>query len=63
MNKIFFIVLFLFWGNVVSSNEIELSLSDELVDIRFKADYEQGFFGRLAYMHSDADGIEADQLS
>ena len=63
MNKIFFIVLFLGWSNIVWSDEIELSLSDELVDFRFKADYGQDFFGRLAYMHSDADGIDTDQLS
>ena len=63
MHKIFFIVLFVFWSNIVSSDEIELSLSDELIDIRFKADYAQSFFGRLAYMHSDSDGIDADQLS
>ena len=34
-----------------------------MVDFRFRADYGQDFFGRLAFMHSDADGIDTDQLS
>ena len=64
MNKIFFIVLFLsFWSNIVSSDEIELSLNDELIDIRVKADYGSDFFGPLAYMRSDSDGIDTDLLS
>ena len=63
MNKIFFIVLFLCWSNVVWSDEIELSLSDELVDIRFRSDFTQDFFGRFAYMRSDSDDIDTDQLS
>ena len=64
MNKRFFIVLFLFfWSNVVSSDEIELSLSDELIDIRFKTDYGPDLFGRLAYMRSDSHDIDTDQLS
>ena len=63
MKKVFFIVSLLFWSNIVWSDEIELSLSDELVDIRFRSDYSEDFFGRLAYMRSDSDDIDTDQLS
>jgi len=45
------------------ANEISLGISDEMVDLRLTSDYEQDFFGRLAYLHTDTDDVEADQLS
>lgn len=46
-----------------AANDIELSISNDLIDARFKAEYEQDFSGKLAYMHADQDGIDTDQLS
>lgn len=39
----------------LSANDIELSISDELIDLRFTNDFEQDFHGKLALMHSDVD--------
>lgn len=45
------------------ANEIELSISDQLIDLRLTSQFEQDFSGRLSYMHSDDEDIDADQLS
>jgi len=47
----------------VHANDIELAISDELIDLRLVTDYEKDFSGSFAYMHADQDRIESDQLS
>lgn len=47
----------------VHANDIELAISDELIDLRLVAEYEKDFRGSFAYMHADHDDIESDQLS
>ena len=43
-----------------SANDIELAISDELIDLRFTTDFEQNFHGKLALMHSDVEDGVAD---
>ena len=45
---------------VVSANEVELSISDELIDLRFTNDFEQNFHGKLGLMHSDVKENNTD---
>lgn len=45
------------------ANDIELSISDEIIDLRFTADYEQDFSGTLALLHADHKKIKSDQAS
>jgi hypothetical protein len=47
----------------VQANDIELAISDELIDLKMTAEYEKDFSGSFAYMHADYEGIESDQLS
>ncbi len=45
------------------ANDIELSISDEMIDLRFTADYEQDFSGTFALLHADHKKVESDQVS
>ena len=47
----------------VNANELELSINDELIDLRFTSGYEQDFAGQLAFMHSDFNDLSADKIS
>lgn len=47
----------------VNANELELSINEELIDLRFTNDYEQNFAGQLAFMHSDFNDLSADKIS
>lgn len=46
-----------------NANELELSISEELIDLRFTSGYEQDFAGQLALMHADFNDLAADQIS
>ncbi len=48
---------------ISSANEMELSISDDYIDLRFTAEYEKDFAGQLALMHADFDDIDSNQLS
>ena len=61
--KICFLFLLLPMAFYVSANEIELSFSDDLIDLRFNAAFEQDFSGELALLHADFEGIDTDQIS
>lgn len=50
-------------NQVAMANEISLAISDEMIDLRLTTDYEQDFFGRLEFLHTDIDGNTADQLA
>jgi hypothetical protein len=39
---------------LANANEIELNLSDDLIDVRLQSDYEQDFYGRFAYAHANS---------
>lgn len=45
------------------ANDVQLAISEELIDVRFVAEYEQGFSGALAYMHSGHHNTDTDALS
>ena len=47
----------------VNANELELSINEEFIDLRFTSAYEQNFAGEFALMHSDFNGLSADQVS
>lgn len=47
----------------LQANEIELSVSDELIDVRLVSEYEQGFSGTFAYLHAGYKESDSDQLS
>ena len=47
----------------VVANEIELSISDEIIDLRFAASYEQDFSGTFALLHADHNDVKSDQMS
>lgn len=47
----------------VNANELELSINEELIDLRFTSGYEQDFSGQLAFMHSDFKDLSADKIS
>lgn len=47
----------------VNANELELSINEEFIDLRFISEYEKDFAGQLAFMHSDFNGLSADQVS
>lgn len=63
MKKLIIAVVTMFVGQFSLANEISLAFSDELIDLRLTQTYEQDFFGRFAYLHTDTDEVEADQLS
>lgn len=45
------------------ANELELSINEELIDLRFTSEYEKNFAGQLAFMHSDFEDLGSNQLS
>lgn len=47
----------------VNANELELSINEEFIDLRFTSAYEQNFAGEFAFMHSDSNDLTADQVS
>ena len=47
----------------VNANELELSINEELIDLRFTSSYEKDFSGQLAFMHSDFNDLSADKIS
>jgi len=47
----------------VNANELELSINEEFIDLRFTSEYEQDFAGQFAFMHSDFNNLTADQVS
>jgi len=47
----------------VNANELELSINEEFIDLRFTSAYEQDFAGEFALMHSDSNDLTADQVS
>jgi len=47
----------------VNANELELSINEEFIDLRFTSEYEQDFSGEFALMHSDSNDLTADQVS
>ncbi|MDA8789763.1 YfaZ family protein [Pseudomonadales bacterium] len=47
----------------VAANEIELSISDEIIDLRFAVSYEQDFSGTFALLHADHNDVKTDQVS
>ena len=47
----------------VNANELELSINEEFIDLRFTSAYEQDFTGQFAFMHSDFNNLTADQVS
>ena len=46
-----------------NANELELSINEELIDLRFTSSYEKNFAGQLAFMHSDFNDLSADKIS
>ena len=42
----------------VAANEIELSISDEIIDLRFAVSYEQDFSGTFALLHADHNDVK-----
>ena len=44
----------------VAANEIELSISDEIIDLRFAVSYEQDFSGTFALLHADHNDVKSD---
>jgi len=64
MRKIFLLPLLI--GGLAlqaNANDIDLSISDELIDLKFTANYEQDFSGTFALMHADYKNVESDQVS
>ena len=45
------------------ANEMELSINEELIDLRLTTEYQQDFAGQFAAMHSDFDNLGSNQLS
>ena len=45
------------------ANEVQLAISEELIDVRFVSEYEQGFSGAFAYMHSGHKDSDTDAVS
>ena len=50
-------------GAQALANELELSINEELIDLRFTTEYQQDFAGQLAFMHSDFDELGSNQIS
>ncbi|MBT8140072.1 MAG: hypothetical protein KJP25_09900 [Gammaproteobacteria bacterium] len=46
-----------------SANDIELAISNDMIDLRFRAEYERDFSGTFAFLHADFKDIESDQVS
>ena len=49
--------------NPAAANEIELSFSDELIDLRYTMDHYNNFFGRAAIARSDYDDIDTNHAN
>ncbi len=47
----------------VNANELELSINEEFIDLRFTSNYEQDFAGEFSFMHADFNDLSADQVS
>jgi len=47
----------------VNANELELSINEEFIDLRFTSNYEQDFAGAFSFMHADFNDLSADQVS
>lgn len=45
------------------ANELELSINEELIDLRLTTEYEKDFAGQLALMYSDFDNLGSKQIS
>lgn len=47
----------------VLANELELSINEELIDVRLTSEYEKNFAGQLSLMYSDFDDLGSKQIS
>ncbi|MGB5324814.1 MAG: YfaZ family outer membrane protein, partial [Pseudomonadales bacterium] len=47
----------------VLANDIELAISNDLIDLRFRTEYEKDFSGTIGFLHTDFENIESDQVS
>lgn len=51
------------YGAPSLANDIELAISNDMIDLRFRSEYEQDFSGTVALLHTDFENIETDQIS
>lgn len=53
----------LLWSMPSSANDIELAISNDLIDLRFRSEYERDFSGTIGLLHADFKNIDTDQVS
>ncbi len=56
-------ILALACSSVALANELELGISDELIELKLTQEYGDEFSGTFGAMHADDDDIDAKQLS
>lgn len=49
--------------NTVSANEIDLALSDDMIDLKLITEFEKNYSGKLALMKADHKDIDSHHLS
>ena len=61
--KTFSILYLILCSSTALSNQMELGINEDLIDIRFTVDMEQGYGGELGFLHSDNDVVDSEQIS
>ena len=61
--KIFLILYLVLSSCTASSNQMELGINEDLIDLRFTVDMAQDYGGELGFLHSDNGGVDSEQIS
>ena len=61
--KILLILCLILFSSTTLSNQMELGINEELIDLRFTIDMAQDYGGELGFLHSDSEDIDSEQIS
>tara|TARA_B100002019_G_C21143530_1_gene534512 strand:+ start:279 stop:848 length:570 start_codon:yes stop_codon:yes gene_type:complete len=61
--KIFSILFLTFFSGTSLSNQMELGIHEDLIDLRFTVDLAQDFGTELGFLHTDNDTVDSEQIS